>query len=187
MRFIGARNYTRTAIDREVRLLVVHSMETTERPRIAEDIALSWAREDSPEASCHFLVDANEAIQAVRLNDVAWHARGSNDNSVGIEHAGRASQTDAEWRDDYSMAVLRRSALVAAFVCRRYTLPVLFVGERGLLQGLRGVTTHAAISAAFRKSNHHDPGPGFPMELYLSLVAEALQSVTLASELGEVA
>lgn len=179
VRFIQARHFTPiTPMDplraREVDLVVLHSMESAERPRVAQDVALWFAGQAAPRASAHFCVDHQAVVQSVRLGAIAWHAPGANHNGVGIEHAGRAGQSAADWQDIYSLATLRLSAKVAAFVCRRYTIPVLFIGVRELLQGKRGITTHAAVSEAFRKSTHTDPGPGFPMPMYLDLVAEAL-------------
>ena len=38
----------------------------------------------------------------------------------------------------------------------------------------RGITTHASVSQAFRKSSHWDPGLGFPMAEFLNSVARLL-------------
>jgi hypothetical protein len=45
-----------------------------------------------------------------------------------------------------------------------------------LLAGRRGLTGHAQVSAAFRKSDHWDPGPGFPVESFLDRVRRAGQA-----------
>ena len=38
-----------------------------------------------------------------------------------------------------------------------------------LVAGKRGITGHADVSAAFRKSDHWDPGPDFPWTRFLRL------------------
>jgi hypothetical protein len=45
-----------------------------------------------------------------------------------------------------------------------------------LLAGRRGLSGHAQVSAAFRKSDHWDPGPGFPVESFLDRVRRAGQA-----------
>jgi N-acetyl-anhydromuramyl-L-alanine amidase AmpD len=39
-----------------------------------------------------------------------------------------------------------------------------------LRAGKRGITGHADVSDAFRRSDHHDPGTAFPIEAYLARV-----------------
>jgi hypothetical protein len=59
-------------------------------------------------------------------------------------------------------------------ICERWDIPVQQLNASDLLAGKRGITTHAAVSAAWKKSTHVDPGCGgdvrWPWELYLSLV-----------------
>lgn len=38
--------------------------------------------------------------------------------------------------------------------------------------GQRGICTHADISAAFRESDHTDPGSGFPLDLVIARARE---------------
>ena len=162
---------TRTAVD----LLVLHSMESQEKPGTARNVARWFADpKRAPEASAHYCVDADETFQCVLDRDIAWHAPGVNSRAIGIEHAGRAAQSADEWADEYSMATLARSIELAADVCRRWSIPARFVDTEGLKRGDRGITTHAAVSAAFRKSTHTDPGPGFPLAWYVARVAARL-------------
>jgi hypothetical protein len=42
--------------------------------------------------------------------------------------------------------------------------------------GRRGITGHAEVSAAYRQSDHWDPGPGFPVESFLDRVRRAGQA-----------
>ena len=88
---------------------------------------------------------------------------------MGIELAGFARQSPAEWRDAYSGAVLRQAARLTADVCARYGIPLRRLRAADLVAGRRGVTGHADVSAAFRKSDHWDPGPGFPWAMFLRL------------------
>lgn len=172
MKFIQARNYTpgrKARID----LVVVHSMEAVEASSTAENVAAWFAGPNAPKASAHFCVDADSTVQCVRDEDTAWHAPGANANGIGVEHAGYARQSAAEWDDPYSRAMLARSAELVAGLCERHDIPIVFVDAAGLLRNERGITTHAEVTKAFRLSTHTDPGAHFPMAAYLAAVTAA--------------
>ncbi len=170
VKFIRARNYT-AGRSGPVQLVVIHSMEAVEKPNTAEAVAAWFAGPQAPRASAHYCIDSDSTVQCVLESDVAWHAPGANHNGIGIEHAGYARQTAAEWSDDYSAKMLDRSAALAADICKRYGLPVKFVDYLGLRAGERGITTHREVSKAFKRSTHTDPGLFFPMDSYIARVA----------------
>ena len=167
--FVQARNFTRgrtNAID----VLVIHTMESPEKPDTAESVANWFAGSTAPEASAHYCIDANSVVQCVQDGDVASHAPGANHNGLGFEHAGRAAQTTADWSDEYSKAMLEQSAQLVAQKCAEHHIPVVWLRPADLCAGKRGITGHVDVSNAFRRSDHHDPGTSFPIEAYLALV-----------------
>lgn len=170
--FIQAANYTRVAVPRAVGWVVFHDMESSEGDKTARNVAAYFAQ-PSTRASAHYNVDAHEIIQCVRELDVAWHAPGLSSRSIGVEHAGRANQTLAQWQDPYSTAMLKLSAGLFADLCRRYSIPVQYVDAAGLLKGVKGITTHAQVNKAWHKSTHTDPGPNFPMNSFIGMVKKA--------------
>ena len=87
-----------------------------------------------------------------------------------------ARQTGKEWADAYSSAVLARAATLIADVCRRRRIPVRWLVAGDLVAGRRGITGHSEVSAAYGKSDHWDPGPGFPVERFLDRVRRAQQA-----------
>ena len=90
--FVQAKNFTQgpsNAID----VLVIHTMESPEKPDTAESVAHWFAGSTAPQASAHYCIDDNSIVQCVHDADVAWHAPGANHNGLGFEHAGRAAQT----------------------------------------------------------------------------------------------
>lgn len=177
MEYIQARYFTKTN-GRKIDLIVIHTMEAPEKPDTAENVARWFAGSTSPRASAHYCIDNNTVVQCVREKDVAWHAPGVNHNGIGFEHAGYARQGTPEWRDSYSQQMLALSSALAAEVCTRHGIPVQFVDALGLTRGQRGITTHKEVSTAFRKSSHWDPGPGFPMSDYLSMIRNILNPPT---------
>ena len=156
------------AVDRSISVVVIHTMEIRERDGAAEACA-AWFASPVSEVSAHYCVDSDTTIQCVREADIAWHARGGNTNSIGIELAGYAGQQASDWSDEYSRAVLERAAELTADVCGRYMIPIRRLRASGLVAGRRGITGHADVSAAFRKSDHWDPGPAFPWDRFLRL------------------
>jgi hypothetical protein len=67
-----------------------------------------------------------------------------------------------------------RAAELVRAICKRWDIPLERVDAAGLLAGKRGITSHAAVGAAFKKSTHVDPGGvgdvRWPWELFLRLV-----------------
>ncbi|MEJ7793887.1 MAG: N-acetylmuramoyl-L-alanine amidase [Gaiellaceae bacterium] len=166
--FLPSPHVTRTG-GRRIDLLVLHTMELDER----DDAALScarWFQNPRSRLSAHYCVDADSVVQCVRDEDVAWHAPGANHDGLGIELAGRANQSRREWADAYSTEVLARTAALAAELCRRHSIPPTWLWPSDLRAGRRGIAAHASVSEAFGRSDHRDPGNGFPVERYLMLL-----------------
>jgi peptidoglycan hydrolase-like protein with peptidoglycan-binding domain len=153
--------------------IVLHSMESAEKPYTAENVAAWFAGAAAPMASAHFCIDSDSIVQCVPLKDVAFAAPGANAEGVHIEMAGYARQTEAEWLDDFGLAMLSRVALVMASLSELYNIPLEYVDVDGLKARQRGVTTHWDVSKAFKKSDHQDPGKGFPMARVLSMAMAA--------------
>lgn len=176
--FVQAKHYTPAGRSRaSIKWIVLHSMEGPEDVERAEHVA-RWFSDQlapkfpAPRASAHYAVDSDSIVQMVKDRDVAWHAGGGNRHGIGIEHAGKARQTRAQWLDAFSGPMLLLSAELTAALCNQYVIPRAFVDAEGLLHGEAGITTHAEITKAFKKSNHTDPGANFPMDWYLDRVRD---------------
>lgn len=184
IKFVQARNFTKGRKDPKtgkpcgIDLLVIHDMESAESTKTAENVAAWFAGPNAPRASAHYNVDSDSIVQSVRDEDTAWHAPGANHNGIGIEHAGYAKQTAAEWADEFSAAMLERSSTLMASLCDKHGVPVVFVSAAGLLRGERGITTHAEVSKAFKKSTHVDPGKNFPLTSFIEAIASKVKDMT---------
>lgn len=173
---IEARNYTRV-IRTSVDLVILHSTENPVRSGTARNVARWFAGPSAPQASAHYVVGPDEVLRCVREEAVAWAAPGANHHGIQIEMVGQAAKTDwsRDGRDDTAgLAVMRRTAELVRGVCERWNIPRERVDAAGLKAGKRGITTHAAVTEAFKKSTHIDPGcqgdARWPWELFLSLV-----------------
>lgn len=155
-------------------LIVIHTMEAPEKPKTAHNVAAWFASKQGPQASAHYCVDDEEIIQCVLECDVAWHAPGVNNNGIGIEHAGFASQTPEQWDDDYSLAVLAKSAELSARLVRRFSIPIQKLSVSELANHGRGFVGHVDATNAFCNGHGHtDPGIHFPWDKYLDMVRAA--------------
>lgn len=173
--FLQARHYTRAARSAgDIRWIVLHSTENPIAPGVARAIARWFEGESAPRASAHYVVGPEETWQCVQLEDVAWAAPGANRAGIQIEQVGQALKTG--WLGE-GLPVLRRSAEIVAALCRSYQIPVQRVDAAGLLAGTRGITTHAMVTRAFKRSDHVDPGGPddrlWPWDEYLTMVRTA--------------
>jgi N-acetylmuramoyl-L-alanine amidase len=142
------RNYSnRNRGPKNIDLVVIHIAEGSYSGTI------SWFKKQRAKASAHYVVGGKGKVaQCVRDEDIAWHAGNwtYNRRSIGIEHAGFASDRDA-WEGKYPT-----SAKLSAFLSRRYGIPVdrdHFVLHRNV----PGVTKSC-------------PGPHFDYDRYVRLV-----------------
>lgn len=182
--FVEARNYTKASRKmKDICWIVLHTMEAAEKGTTAEACA-EYFRTTTRQASAHYCIDNDSIVQCVRLNDIAWCAPGANRDGIHLEHAGYAKQSEIEWADAYSVAMLGKSGELVARLVKDCGIPVQFIDANQLkaarkLQDagkpvppeLKGITTHHEVSQAFKKSTHYDPGRGFPMKAYLETVA----------------
>jgi hypothetical protein len=154
-----------------IRVIVVHDMEAPEGPKTAENVAKWFSTlPASSKASAHVCVDNDSAVRCVADGDRAWHAPGANSDGLGIELAGYARQSRAEWLDQYSKGVLENAARVVAGWCLKHNIPARKLTPSELKAGKRGIVGHRDVSAAYGQTDHSDPGPNFPWDYFLGRV-----------------
>lgn len=181
--YVEAVHWSRHVGSQLKSLLVIHSMEAIEAASTAENVAAWFAGRcrdrkgqpvPAPRTSAHYCIDADSVVCCVPPDRIAWHAPGVNSRSIGLEHAGFARQSRAQWLDDYSIRMLMLSAELAAWLAIRFSIPLQFVGAEQIKRGGRGITTHAEVTKAYpEKGSHMDPGVFFPLSEYLRFVVEA--------------
>ncbi len=176
MKTIPARWFTKGRVA-PVRVIVCHDMEAPEGPLTAENVAHYFAT-TTTKASAHVCVDNNSAVRCVLDTSTAWAAPGCNSDGLQLEIAGYMRQTRSEWLDDYSKAALAQAAKVAADWAKAYGIPVRHLTVAQLLAGEKGFVGHVDVSQAYKRSDHTDPGPGFPWEYFLELVRDHLDMTT---------
>lgn len=173
MKKVQARHYHKGRIS-PVRLIVCHDMEWAERATTAEDCARMFATM-SRQASAHVCVDNDTAVRCVDDADTAWAAPGANSDGLQLELAGFMKQTREQWLDSYGKAMFAIAAKVCAAWCAKYKIPVRKLTQAELRAGKKGFTSHADVSAVYRRTDHTDPGKGFPWDYFLGLVEDVLE------------
>jgi len=170
--FVRARHFTPASRGKnDIDVVVLHTMEFPEVPDAAERVARYFQTTDR-EVSAHYNVDSNSIVQCVRDDDVAYAAPGNNWNGIQIEQSGFARQTSIDWSDAYSKALLERTARLIAEISKRYAIPIVPLDAADLRADRRGITTHVAVSRAWGRSDHTDPGPAYPLGKVLARAKE---------------
>ena len=170
--FVKANFFKLVTGKRKVRLIVIHSMEAAEKDNTAENVARFFAA-PTTRASAHLCIDNNSIVQCVLDNNIAAAAPGANQDGIHLELAGFAKQTEAEWLDAFGILLLNNAAEAAAQYSLKYDIPVRRLTNEELANpAMKGIVSHAQVSAVFKKSTHTDPGPGFPWKFFLERVTE---------------
>jgi N-acetyl-anhydromuramyl-L-alanine amidase AmpD len=155
--------------------VVIHTAECDCVPGAAAGIGSYFATSGSG-GSAHYGVDPTTEGHYVHEAAIAWHAP-PNQWSIGVEIAGRASFTAAQWASANAQAALHRAAARTADLVHRYGLPVVWLSSADLLAGKRGITGHVCVSRAWHQSSHVDPGVNFPIQQFLRLVQSYLGAI----------
>lgn len=169
--FVQAKWFTDVpaSTPRKVKLIVIHDMEFYERGDSAEVIAHDFAtRSATSKASAHLCIDNNSIVQCVKDKDVAFAAPGANSNGIQIELAGYGKQSTAEWLDFYGIALLALASDAVAQYAIKFDIPLVHLTNTQLRAGMKGIVGHYQVSEVYQKSDHTDPGPGFPWSYFLN-------------------
>lgn len=178
--FIEAKYYRKmprlgTAGARTVRVVVIHSAENEERADSAESLGRYFQHPDY-ESSSHVGVDNNSICQYVGDSHIAYAAPGCNHDGIQIELTGKARQTRTQWLDTFGIGLLSFAADATAQYCLKFKLPPVKLTNAELKAGKKGIVGHYQVSEVYKKSDHADPGVGFPWDYFLTTVESFIQA-----------
>lgn len=150
-----------------IRWIVIHSTEGDNAAGAA-----GWFQNPAAKGSTQIVVGEDGVFRC--LDDLVRPAGapGANDEGLHIEFAGFAKWPREMWLN--RKKTLESGSQVIAEWADKYKIPLKMLSADELRSPTsRGVTTHAMVSQAFKKSDHWDPGNGFPFDVVLS-TAKAL-------------
>jgi len=145
-----------------LRWIVIHSTEGDTAAGAA-----SWFQNPAAGGSTQLVVGEDGLYRS--LDDLVRPAGapGANDEGLHIEFAGYAKWPRETWLA--RKKTLEDGSKAIAEWGRKYKIPLKMLTIEQLRDPTsRGVTTHAMVSQAFKKSDHWDPGTGFPFDVVLS-------------------
>lgn len=187
----GTPRYHSGESNHPVKVVVIHSAVIPCEPGRARQLG-EWNKSGATKGSWHYATDPAETIQC-SYDRFVCHADGWNDHHIAIEMADwpgpwpEGSRTKRwwinlkrvwRWRGKNHQMMLRRTAKLTAQLCLANGLPIKFLSAAALKRGERGVTTHANVTAAYKRSVHWDPG-AWPRYRFMRLVrryAEAIRN-----------
>jgi len=142
--------------------------------------AVKWFQNAAAGVSAHYIINNwdcgkfgtsnrqyadGQIAQSVNDKDLAYHDKGGNSNSIGIEHAGIQNVADHRGGalfGGFSTAMYESSARLSAYLCRTYNIPL----DRDHIFG------HVEDFKIGGSSTHIDPGPTWDWPRYMSLVQQ---------------
>lgn len=149
--------------------IAIHTTENGRNTR-AEDVAQYQI--DSESGSYHVLADSTGKRLRENTDDWQTWSTGNQGNDIllHLSFVARASWTRAQWLAEEKM--LRAGATVCAYWCNKYGFPIEYDAKIGTLPG---ITTHDA-TRAWGGTDHTDPGPNFPWDVFIQYVKEAARA-----------
>lgn len=156
-----------------IRYIVLHDTEGT----TAVGAAQYFANPPNTPAghqvgSSNLVVDDRDCFRVLDDLVIPWGAPPLNTSGFHIEQAGFAAWTRSEWLQHAN--TIERAAYKASLRCEIFKIPPRVLNVAQLRADFAkhepagGVVTHATVSAAFQDSTHTDPGPGYPIDVFLS-------------------
>lgn len=139
----------------------------------AENVAQYQLNTES--GSYNTLADRRGLLQENSDDWITW-STGNKGNTIllHLSFVARASMTRAQWLAEDDM--LRNGAWQVAQWCKRYGFPVKHAVT---VSQLPGITTHNA-TRAWGFTDHTDPGPNFPWDVFLDYVNREINGTTSA-------
>jgi hypothetical protein len=167
---------------------VLHSAETPLRAGYAGSLSRNWfGPSGGATTSCHYFTDPAETWGVLPDELVAYHVGGANPRSIGVEQAGYARYTRAEWTTPEGMAQLRRNAVLMRAMRDRYGIGLFWNTDQQLRDAhagryVAGWSTHEQCRRVIGGTTHTDPGTGFPHDLQMQLAQEEDEDMPLTEK-----
>jgi len=160
----------------------IHTLECDAKPGIAKQLSVRGGYLDTQKLGPQRMVDPTERVATMAGNLRGGHAGTyGNNGTVGYEISGRAAWSRSQWLDESNpRAALENAArCVAEDMVRdgwsrtdiRWLSGAQIIANNAGTAYVRGLLEHNDVSEFLGLTNHWDPGPGFPGDVFLERVA----------------
>lgn len=154
-----------------IQFAVVHTAENLpyfkdDVDKGAENVA-EYGATTTRDVSWHVTVDSDSIVWMLPDDHTAWHVRGYNSPSLGIEIATQAHRWD-DAPDEWLAGVVENVAKVLAIWSQRHDIPLRRISKAQADDGQKGVVAHADLDPGRRS----DPGDDFPWKRVLDRARE---------------
>lgn len=158
-----------------IRYFVVHTAEAP-LPTSAAEAVGRYFEGSNAGGSTHFGIDIDSTQRYLGDHIIPWGAPPLNETGLHVECAGKAAFDRDKWLKEYA-PMFQRLGWLLENRCRKYGIPLELRDATDLKRlgtspnaGKGGITTHSAVSKAFGKTTHTDPGDGFPLDVVMAWV-----------------
>lgn len=177
---------------RPTQLLVIHSGECPLRGGYAQSLT-DWAKvpleQGGPEASWTWFVDPIAIVYMIDAALAAWHASEANPISEGLEQAGYARMSRAEWTTAEGLKQFDNLGWLIAQRCKVNGIPAQWLTTdqvtaitSGRDTRTKGLCLHRQIDPETRT----DPGDNYPFDLLTAAINKHLAGDSLSNQGGDV-
>ena len=156
-----------------IRRIVIH---TTENATGTPAVNVANYQINSQTGSYHYIVDSSG--KRVRCNTDDWITWSTGNNAgnvqgLNLSFTTYSANTRAQWLAQEKM--LRAGATVVADWCKKHNIPAVKVTTA------RGICGHSDMRA-FGGTDHTDPGPNFPWDVFIKYVKAAMGGTTTGGD-----
>lgn len=172
--FVQAEHFTPGRQGQKPVRIYLHTMQASEIPGKAKQVAQMFAAHDSQPSSAHLNIDATTIMQCVKFEDTAWGVGDWDENirSYSIELAGYAAQSRADWMDPYSTAQRHLTASAVKYLMDLSGIPAHRLTPADILANRGGIGGHVDVTRAKHvPGGHMDPGDHYPYDLLFAEIA----------------
>lgn len=144
---------------------VLHDAETPLSNGYAASIARMFST-TTTQKSAHFMVDPAATFQLLDTGLTAWHCGNGNRRSIGVEQAGYAAFSRAQWMTADGIAQMNRVAALMQDIKRAHGIGLYWMTDQQLLNAYNGApggwATHDQCRRVLKGTTHTDPQPNYP-------------------------
>jgi len=146
---------------------VLHDAETPLEAGYAKAIANMFAT-TTAQKSATYMVDPVDTVQLLDESLIAWHVGNANPRSIGVEQAGYAAFTLAQWSTPAAFLQEARVAQLMREIQGRHGIGLYWMTDQQLRDAhagriVGGWATHDQCTRVIGGSTHTDPAPNYPL------------------------